>query len=76
MLSLCIDIIQFKMKNWLNHVVIISRQNKGAFVLQFQSRLEIEEDKIIIYQKSLKNGIPDVKFTRVRTGENTLNMVR
>ena len=46
------------------------------YLLSFQSRLEIEDDKIIIYQKSLKNGIADVKFTRVRTSENTLNMVQ
>ena len=40
-----------------------------------QARLEIDGEKMIIYQNAVKEGVPDVKVTRIRKDENTLVMV-
>ena len=41
----------------------------------FQARLEIDGERMIIYQNATKQGVPDVKVTRIRQDENTLLMV-
>ena len=50
-------------------------EGKLAFVLfVFQSRFEIEDDKLVKYQTS-SDGKHSVKMTRERLDENTLVMV-